>query len=244
VRVAAISYDSESTLKRFADTYRIGYPMLSDKGSAVIRKFGILNENIPQGHMFYGIPFPGDYLIGTDLKVRDKAFKSDYQARPGASEVLLKNFGASAGGPVVTIKVDDLLAVLTLSSGSAVPGRQLGIAVDFTVAPGWHIYGQPIADNYVATSISFESEFISEQSLNFPKPTPVEFKSLGETLPAYSGSLRAIGSLLIKANLKSGDYKLKGTLRFQECSDQVCKLPNKIEFEVPIRIEAMLMPAR
>ncbi len=218
--------------------------MLSDKDSAVIRNFGILNENIPSGHMFYGIPFPGDYLIGTDLKVRDKAFQPDYQARPAASEVLLKNFGFSVGGPVVTIKADDLLAVLTFSSGIAVPGRQLGIAVDFTVASGWHIYGQPIADNYVATSISFESEFVSEQSLNLPKPTPVEFKSLGEILPAYSGSFRATGSVLIRANLKPGDYKLKGTLRFQQCSDQICKLPDNIEFEVPIRIEAMLMPAR
>jgi len=214
--------------------------MLSDKGSAVIRKFGILNANIPEGHPFHGIPFPGDYLIGADGKVRDKSFLPDYQARPAASEVLLKNFGASAGGPVVTVKAEDVQAVITMSSSSAVPGREVGIAAEFTVAKGWHIYGQPLPENYVATSISFEPEFVSAQSLNFPEATPVEFKSLGETLPVYTGGIRAVGSVQIKPNLKPGNYQLKGTLRFQECNDQICKLPQKIAFEIPIKIEAMV----
>lgn len=213
--------------------------MLSDKGSVVIRKFEILNINIPEGHMFYGIPFPVDYLIGPDLKVLDKVFQPDYQARPAASEVLLKNFGVSADGPTVVIKAEDVAAVITVSSSVAVPGRQLGIAVVFTMANGWHVYGQPISDNYIPTSITFDSEFVSAQSLEFSKPTPVEFKSLGETLPAYAGSFRASGSILIRANLKPGDYKVKGTLRFQECNDQVCKLPQKIEFEVPLKVEGM-----
>jgi len=201
--------------------------MLSDVGSAVIRKFGILNNNIPEGHPFHGIPFPVDYLIGTDLKVRDKTFQPDYQARPAASEILLKNFGLSDRGPTVTIKAEDVAAVITVSSGVAVPGRQLGLAVVLTVANGWHVYGQPISDNYVATSIIFEQELVSAQSLEFSKPTPVEFKALGETLPAYSGTFRGSGSILIRANLKLGDYQIKGTLRFQECSDQICKLPQR-----------------
>ena len=214
--------------------------MLSDKGSAVIRKFGILNANIPEGHPFHGIPFPGDYLIGPDGSVRDKAFQPDYQARPAASEVLLKKFGATADGPVVTIKAEEVQAVITMSSSIAVPGRELGIAADVTVAKGWHIYGQPLPENYVATSISFAPEFLSAQSLDFPPATPVEFKSLGETIPAYTGAIRAVGTVLIKPNLKPGDYQLKGTLRFQECSDQICKLPQKVEFEVPIKIEGMV----
>ena len=244
VNVASVSYDTEASLKAFADTYKIGYPMLSDVGSAVIRKFGILNTNIPEGHPFHGIPFPVDYVIGPDLKVRDKVFQPDYQARPAASEVLLKNFGISDGGPTITIKAEEVAAVITVSSGFAVPGRQLGVAIAFTVASGWHVYGRPISDNYVATSITFEPEFVSAQSLDFSKPTPVEFKALGETLPAYSGTFRASGSILIRANLKPGDYKIKGTLSFQECSDQICKLPQKIEFEVPIKIESMTGPAK
>ena len=48
--------------------------MLSDKGSAVIRRYGILNTNIPPTHKFYGIPFPGEYLVAPDGRVADKVF--------------------------------------------------------------------------------------------------------------------------------------------------------------------------
>jgi hypothetical protein len=125
-----------------------------------------------------------------------------------------------------------------------VPGRQLGVSVEFEIPAGWHIYGQPLPDNYVATSVEFDSETISTQSFDFPKATPVEFKSLGETLPVYSGTMRAFGRILIKSGLKPGDYGLSGTLRFQECSDQICKLPKKIAFEFPITIDPMVGGAK
>jgi len=51
--------------------------MLSDQGSQVIRAYGILNTNIPKSLPLYGIPFPGQYLIGPDGVVRDKQFLND-----------------------------------------------------------------------------------------------------------------------------------------------------------------------
>lgn len=57
VNIAVITYDSNEILRRFSDAQHLGYPCLSDKGSAVIEKFGILNTNVPKDHQFYGIPF-------------------------------------------------------------------------------------------------------------------------------------------------------------------------------------------
>jgi hypothetical protein len=218
--------------------------MLSDKGSVVIRKYGILNTNIPEGHPFFGIPFPGDYLIGADGTVRDKHFLANYETRPAASEILLKNFGVAAGAPGLTIAAGDVRVSVTLSSSRAVPGRELGVSAAFEIPSGWHLYGRPLPDNYVATSIEFDPETVSAQSFDFPKATPLEFKSLGETLPVYSGSIHAVGRILIKSRLKPGEYKLKGTLRFQECSDQICKLPQQIPFEVPLTIDSMVAGAK
>lgn len=218
--------------------------MLSDKGSMVIKKYGILNANIPEGHPFHGIPFPGDYLVDANGTVRDKHFLPNYETRPAASEVLLKNFGVAAGASEVEITGGDVRANVTTSSNRAVPGRELGVSVDLKIPSGWHIYGQPLPDNYVATSLEFEPETVAGQSFDFPKATPVEFKSLGETLPVYSGSVRAFGRIVIKSNLKPGDYKLKATLRFQECNDQICKLPQKIAFEIPITIDPMVAGAK
>ena len=218
--------------------------MLSDKGSEVIRKYGILNTNIPEGHPFFGIPFPGDYLIDANGIVRDKQFLPNYETRPAASEVLLKNFGVATGAPAIAINADDVKVTIAMSSERAVPGRELGVSAAFEIPAGWHIYGQPIPDNYVATSVEFDAETVSAQSFEFPKATPVEFKSLGETLPVYAGTVRAFGRVIIRSNLKAGEYKLKGTLRLQECSDQICKLPQKIAFEIPLTIDAIVAGAK
>jgi peroxiredoxin len=88
-------------LTRFARAHQITFPMLSDKGSAVIRRYGILNTNIPPTHTFYGIPFPGEFLVAPDGRVADKVFLPDFQDRATASEVLLKDFGIGAGNDVV-----------------------------------------------------------------------------------------------------------------------------------------------
>jgi hypothetical protein len=34
-----------------------------------------------------------------------------------------------------------------------------------------------------------------------------------------------------------GEHKLAGELKFQECNDQICKLPQTVRFEIPLTIE-------
>ncbi len=237
--VASISYDPEATLKRFADAHHIAYPLLSDHGSAVIRKFGLLNTNIPEGNMFYGIPFPGDYVLAPDGTVTDKHFLPNYQTRPTASEILLADFDVGGKGSV-TVGAEDVRAKISLSNDKAAPGQELGTALDITIAPGWHIYGEPLPKNYVATSVVFNDDVVAKQSWSLPPATPLEFKALGETLPVYAGTVRGKGAILISGRLKPGEYKVGGTLKFQECNDSICKLPQQVSFEIPITVEPMV----
>lgn len=231
-------------LKRFATEHHIGYPMLSDHGSAVIRKFGILNTNIPSDHKFYGIPFPGEYLIAPDAVVSDKHFLPNYQTRATASEVLLHNFGAAVGNDSAKIASGDVSAVVTLSADHAAPGNELGIAIDFALPPGSHLYGQPLPDNYIPLTIELAPELVANQRFEFPKATPIKFAALGETLPAYTGKFRVTGRVLVKPGLKPGDNQLKGALHFQECNDQICKLPQTVAFAMPLKIDPLQFPAR
>ena len=49
IGVAAISYDSTEVLNDFAEKRGITFPLLSDKDSAVITEFGILNTVVAEG---------------------------------------------------------------------------------------------------------------------------------------------------------------------------------------------------
>jgi hypothetical protein len=202
--------------------------------------------------MMYGIPWPGDYLIAPDGTVRDKLFLRDYQHRPSASSVVLRNFAAEARGNTVEINTDQLTAEITLSSDRCFPGQEIGVSLRIELKPGWHVYGKPLPDRYQATEVTFDGPLVGEYSLDMPPPNPIFLKALGETLSVYEGEIRAVGKLGIKwsppaplkfleaigKSIKPGAYKIAGEFRFQACSDSVCEMPQAIQFELPLQLEA------
>lgn len=232
-------------IHNFAAAYNIRYPMLSDRNSAVIEKFEILNSNVPKDVRFYGIPFPGQYLLAADGTVRAKLFLDDYQERPTASAVLVADLGGAPAGAPVAIGADDVQAQIALSAATAQSGQQLALALDVAIAPGWHIYGEPLPDGegLTPTSVVLDGELVAAQKITMPKPTPLHFAALDETYPVYEGKLHATGTVKLKQQLKPGDYKIAGVFNFQECNDSICKMPRAVRFELPIRIEPMVPAA-
>ena|SRR5437899_2396527 len=142
----------------------------------------------------------------------------------------------SAAPTAVIVKAEDVTAEVVLSDAQTSAGGQLGVKVAFEVAPGWHIYGEPLPPEFTTTKIKFDDQLLRDQSLKFPAPTPVKFEALGETYPVYHGKFNATGKVGLKPKLAPGDYKLAGTLEFQECNDSMCKLPQSVHFELPLTI--------
>jgi len=139
----------------------------------------------------------------------------------------------------LTIAAEDVQATIVLSDNRGSGGQRLGTAVDFKVAPGWHIYGEPLPADYTPTSVKFDDALVANQSLTFPKPKPVKFDLLDEVLPVYEGNFKARGYILLKQKLPMGQQKLAGTINFQECNDNICKVPQSIHFEMPITLDAV-----
>jgi hypothetical protein len=241
VRLAAISYDSLETLAEFAEKYSIGFPLLSDSGSAVVRAFGIFNTNMAPDLRAYGVPHPVDYLLTPEGVVARKYFVANYQHRVTGAAVALREFGtADAAAGSVTLKSGALTAQIGLASGSAFAGQELGFFAKVNLEPDWHVYGSPLPDGYTATSVVFDDPKVSRQSFELPRATPVEIALLQEVLPVYSTSFEGVGSLLLKFPLDQGPTTLSGHLRFQQCSDRICEPPETLRFELPLTIEKFL----
>ena len=199
VRIAAVSYDSQDVLKEFAEKHGIGYPLLSDRDSAVIRRFGILNVNIAPELRAYGVPHPVNYLVAPDGIVIRKYFVPNYQHRVTASAVVLREFGAAGeDAATVTLRSNALTMEIGLSSGKAFAGQEISFFAKFELEPGWHVYGTPLPDAYAATSITFDDSKIVRQSFELPEAQRMKIAALGETLPVYEGSFQGRGSLLLK----------------------------------------------
>jgi len=209
---------------------------------------------VPPEHKFlYGIPFPGDFLVGPDRVVRDKRFLPDYQHRPSASQVIFRNFGDDGRGNSVQVDAGPLDAVISLSTDRCFFGQEIAVSLALRLKPGWHVYGAPLPDNYQPLELTFQSPIVAAQSLELPPARPLLLPAMGQTLPVYEGEVRATGTVGVKwspppeakslssvfgPGMEPGFYRIKGTLRFQACSDEVCEMPGTIEFELPLNIEA------
>ena len=86
--LAALSYDSPEVLAQFAARRDIGYPLLSDPGSATIDAFGIRDPQYPAGHMAHGVPQPAIFILSRDGVVQAKLAEEGYRKRPPTAVVL------------------------------------------------------------------------------------------------------------------------------------------------------------
>lgn len=80
-RVAAVSYDSVETLRKFTYKKKLVYPLLADQNHRTILDYKVLNTEQKPGTKHYGIPFPGVMIIDADGILKYKYFYMGYKKR-------------------------------------------------------------------------------------------------------------------------------------------------------------------
>lgn len=87
LQLIGLSYDSVDILAKFTQAKKITFPLVSDEGSATIKKLQLEYKK--------GLPYPGTFVIGTDGKVLSKLFLDDFKKRHTADEILAEATRAS-----------------------------------------------------------------------------------------------------------------------------------------------------
>jgi len=86
--IVIISYDTVPVLKNFKSKYTFPYTMLSDEGSEIIKAFGVLNTDIPEGSTYYGIPHPTIFVVDASGVVQGVLTEEGYKSRPDMSKIV------------------------------------------------------------------------------------------------------------------------------------------------------------
>ena len=97
--LAVITYDPVTTLKRFAGERGLTFPLLSDQGSAVIRRYGLLNTTVAPDSRAFGIPHPGTFMLDTKGVVTARYFEAAYQERNTVESILVREGRSVGSGP-------------------------------------------------------------------------------------------------------------------------------------------------
>jgi len=257
MKVYAISYDDQECLSEFGEKQNIPYTLLSDIDSDVIRAYGILNDQVsPEDGFFYGIPYPGVYVTDEDGVVVAKFFHDTYKKRDSAEMLIAAASGkielpeaapqASGGDEDVKLSVG-----LVGGKGSIRQGILREILARFELSDGLHIYGEPVPDGMVATSVTVTGpDGLMCEAPILPPTEPLTLAAMGVELQVWSGvvDIRVpiyAGSELATevAPLAQDSVEIEVTVRYQACNDDTCLLPKTETIKLDVPMDVTEVPA-
>jgi hypothetical protein len=220
----------------------VSFPLLSDPKSEIIEHFGILNTLVEHDdHPWYGIPFPGTYVVDADGIITAKFFEANLALRANSDQLRRAALGEEieieSAAPAVHVAVD-----VVLDGDSLAAGVVRDLLVRLRVPEGQHLYGEPVPDGMIATSVEFdESVGLVVLDAKLPPTHPHTLMGTGEILQIFDGDV-LIGvpithnqRSVVKRDDGSRVVPVSGTVRWQSCDDEVCHLPatHRFELEIP-----------
>jgi peroxiredoxin len=228
LNVASLTYDSVPILKNYSTRKGIRFPMLSDPDSKVIRAFGILNETAPKDTPFYGVAYPGTYIIDERGVVKSKYFEPDFRETYTAASILTHEFGVD-GKKKNTVETPHLKLSYSASDTTLAPGGRASLIIDLDLKPQMHVYAPGVEGGYISIDwVMPESKSWSVRPVAFPPSKKLRLEAIDETVPVYQGHVRFLRDLVVKPAPETGALTVEGTFRYQACDDRMCYVPRSV----------------
>ena len=256
IKLYAISYDEPEALAEFAHHHGITFPLLSDRGSRVIKRYGILNHFVTRNQVpHYGIPFPGTYLVDEHGIVTAKLFNRSLAARASAEAVIDSALGeillreeeptAQAGDDEIRIS-----ATYHGGGGRIKFGAMRQLVVRFELAPGLHIYDEPVPEGMVATRIEVEPPE-GLRSLDWVKPPThgLSLPGLDQELRVWDGRVDfvlpvhaddRIAGLVEDTGIEEVEIGIR--IHYQACDERACRIPQQQSLKIAVPVGRVLGP--
>ncbi|HEY8292971.1 MAG TPA: protein-disulfide reductase DsbD domain-containing protein [Thermomicrobiales bacterium] len=115
-------------------------------------------------------------------------------------------------------------------------GERIGLRVAIQAAPGIHMYGQPLPDGYIPTTLEIEApETVTVEPVSYPPPHTLRTDWLNEELPVYDGTITLTTALVFAEQRE--DLTITATLRYQACTTDECFLPERLTFTLPMTFQ-------
>jgi peroxiredoxin len=225
--IAVISYDSREVMAAFATRHDISFPMLSDVGSEVIRRFELLNpvpdwafgENaddpavqadvqtyvsvVGARENMVGMAFPGTFMLDPDGRVTSRYFEDFYIERNTVSSIVMRLDDEIEPVSAVRISTAQLDLTTYVSEPSLAPGNRFAIMLSVVPHEGMHVYAPGAAD-YRVIGLELDAHpWIEQLPVRYPEATPYYFEPFDETVPVYEEPFEIVQELILAGTLEA-----------------------------------------
>lgn len=241
IAVYALSYDEADALRDFRNAQNISYTLLSDPESEVIKSFGILNTLIDENdHPWYGIPYPGTYVVDADGKIMQKFFENNLAIRAGPEQLLHAALGEplAATNDGVPKPVEEVEVSVHFDGASLTPTVQKDLVAQFRVPAGYHVYASPAPAGLSAVDLILDdNEDLVQRPIMRPPAESHSLAGTDETFDVYHNVFELRLPLTVN-NAGKPEITITGELIWQSCDDQVCGIPARKRFAVTLPVTA------
>ncbi len=143
-----------------------------------------------------------------------------------------QQFGDLQGGGVRATKPQREYVTYAAEPAVVVAGRRSIVEVHLLVGDGYHVNSHvPKSELLIPTTLKLEpADAPKVGEVEYPKGMTFRFATNpGEALDVYTGAV----VLRVPVTAPTGDYVLKGTLRYQACDQKACYPPKALPIAVP-----------
>ncbi len=244
LNVVGLSYDTPAVLHNFAARKDIHFPLLSDPDSKIIRELGILNQEVPKDSPFFGIPYPGIYILDNHGVVVAKYFEDDFRQRYTAAGILLERYGIMPATRRSAVQGKQLNAVASASNDTVHAGQRIALVLDLELKPNMHVYA-PSVEGYIPIEWKMNpSPAFVAHAATYPKPEILFLPAIDEKVPVYKDHFQLVRDITLgtEAQIKpaldaQGQFTIEGTLRYQACDDRLCYIPQSLPLHWTLQYE-------
>jgi DsbC/DsbD-like thiol-disulfide interchange protein len=201
---------------------------------------------------FYGMPFPGVYVVDDEGVVTEKFFNRHYATRTSAGTIRDSALGKIlARHEVPSAQLD--AEQVKLSAFLADPDLKLEVTTDLYVrlelADGFHVYGAPLPEGFIATVATLDAPpGIRVGEIAYPPTQAREFKELGVTLNVYEKTADITVPVTLTAEISNWpiadeptEIEIPISVHYQACSETVCYLPKTASLSLTVPVRSLLM---
>ncbi len=249
--VFAISYDAPAVLRAFAAEHGIGYPLLSDEGSLVIRALGLLNERVQDDHAAYGIapnprhvgvPYPGVFLLDARGVVARKRFHASYRERDTGLGLLAHMLDEVETPPDTGwVEAGGVRVRAWLDAPDFAFFQRLRLGVEVAIPAGLHVYAAPPPGGAEGLALAVAPlAGLAVEPAAWPLPRHLRVGGRPAPSAVHTGTLRGVASLTFAAPPGAGDQVVRVSVRYQPCTDTSDQFPAEVTLDLPVRERALI----
>ena len=244
--LAAISYDSAAILKDFAKRHKIGFPLLADPNSQVIRSFNVLNAEAKGTTK--GMAHPGFFYIDKSGAIREKFFEAKYTNRFTANNIIGKLFPELTQEVTQTVDAPHLRLTLLQSDRTVVPGSRVTLTAEIDLPPDVHVYSPGVRGYKPIQLLLRTPPGMESAHAIYPNAKILYLEAIKEQVPVFDGNFKITQDVTVGVSkVRDGTRALfsstktvtvVGELRYQACDKTICYMPAS----VPVNWELQIRP--